>query len=114
MKRTSAMLVAMTHLRVPGGAGSKMRVCRGREEQGGQPSRTRSTSAHLRLAHVCPHGDTAALVPHRAALVPAQRTCISSVQPRPMHNAALCMCCTVQQPASPPASRWAALSRPAG
>lgn len=27
--RTSAMLVAMTHLRVPGGAGSKMRVCGG-------------------------------------------------------------------------------------
>lgn len=26
---TSAMLVAMTTLRVPGGAGSKMRVCRG-------------------------------------------------------------------------------------
>lgn len=26
---TSAMLVAMTHLRVPGGAGSKMRVCGG-------------------------------------------------------------------------------------
>ena len=41
-----------------------------------------------------------ALVPHTCvAFVSAQRTCTSSMQPRPMHNTALWLCCRVHQPA---------------